>query len=162
MYHTDIDLLTQHAVFPKIWNYSFKSHVKVLLPCLKQGNSMAIVSGWPSSLTITLSRNQPQPPPRPSWPTRTLRTWPKDTDSMRNSSCWREDREKKDVCSTFPRLYVFILCVLMMHLHCPFQICWHCFCSWTWVSPRCHQGRRSRWGRRWRRCHCRWRCQCRW
>lgn len=55
--------------------------------CLKQGNSMAMDSGWPSSLTSTLSRNQPQPPPRPSWPTRTRRTRPKDTDSMRNSSC---------------------------------------------------------------------------
>ena len=79
-----------------------------ILPCLKQGNWTAKDSGWPSSLTITLSRNQPQPPPRPSWPTRTLRTWPTMTDSMRNSSCWGKTERKlrKNVCNT-QNFYLF-------------------------------------------------------
>ncbi len=87
----------------------------VLLPCLKQGNTMAKDSGWPSSLTITLSRNQPQPPPRPSWPTRTLRTWPKDTDSMRNSSCWGKTGRKLDKDAVFPWQHSFIFHILRIN-----------------------------------------------
>lgn len=62
---------------------------------LLHGNSTACDSAWPSSRTCTLSRNHPQPPPRPSWPIRTRRTCPIDTASMMNSSAWDQTQESK-------------------------------------------------------------------
>lgn len=55
---------------------------------LLHGNSTACASAWPSSLTITLFRNQPQPPPLPSCPILTLRICPRATASIMNSSNW--------------------------------------------------------------------------
>lgn len=74
-------------------------HVIGWLTCLLQGNSTLADSGWPSSLISTLSRNQPQPPPRPSWPIRTLLRVPSDTASITNSSAWgkQSERKKRDV-----------------------------------------------------------------
>lgn len=81
--------------FPNFTDWSQPDLQQGWLACLKQGNSLADASGWPSSLTVTLSRNQPQPPPRPSCPTRTLQTRPRHTASMRNSSCWRSEKESQ-------------------------------------------------------------------
>lgn len=63
------------------WMYSHCNH-------LLQGNATAWASACPSSLTITLLRNQPQPPPLPLCPILTLWTCPIATASTINSSNW--------------------------------------------------------------------------